>query len=130
MPRKQKPEPKMLDNKVLRLFYHGVDEERVIVPGDSKITFGPAIPGPMRPGTFEGNREYAVRVYDGPTEKNGLLAVFTGVRSMRMDTIKVSKLVIREAGKEIWKNDEEGMTLNREVKRTRHLVADTDKEAW
>lgn len=120
----------MLDNKVLRLFYHGVDEERVIVPGDSKITFGPAIPFQGRGGFDSGQREYAVRVYDGPTEKAGLLAVFTGVRSMRMDTIKVSKLVIREAGKEIWKNDEEGMTLNREVKRTRHLVADTDKEAW
>ncbi|OGR24410.1 MAG: hypothetical protein A2139_02950 [Desulfobacca sp. RBG_16_60_12] len=62
-----------------------VDEEKKItIPDGCKVTFGPSIPNR---GRQEGSRygppimEYALRVYEGATEKTGLLAVFTGVRS-------------------------------------------------
>lgn len=103
-------------------------EIRVDVPAESKVTFGPAIPGTMRNGGFgERALEYAVRVYAGATEKTGLRAVFTAVRQFREDTIPVRKLVIREAGKEIWKTDEEGFEMTRSVKKERVLLKDEFK---
>lgn len=112
--------------KVLILKLASDKEARVEVPVGSKVTFGPAIPGPAaKNGWGDRVSEYAVRVYDGATEKAGLLAVFTGVREFRVDTIKVSKLVIRESGEELWTSDENGLEVKKRVRRDRHMIPDT-----
>ena len=125
MPRKPKPSTfageRSSTHKTLILKLVGDRESRVLVPVTSKVTFGPALPGPQR-GFGERVSEYAVRVYDGPTEKSGLLAVFTGVREFRIDSIRVDALVIRESGKTIWKNDEEGLEINHAVRKERKLL--------
>lgn len=124
MPRKKKEIPVMesTGTKVLLVTLNGDKEMKVEIPSNSKVTFGPAIPGPSRRMDGYGSAEYAVRVYDGATEKAGLLAVFTGVREFRIDTIKVSKLVIRETGKTLWSSDEDGLEVQHSVKRDRKML--------
>lgn len=57
---------------------------RLEIPADSKVTFGPAIPAEKTRRMMEGGMDvYALRVYNGPTEKHGLLAVFPGVTGFR-----------------------------------------------
>jgi len=111
------------DVKTLIVKLNGEKELRVKCPAISKVTFGPAIPAPTR-GNFDGQREYALRIYDGATEKSGLLAVFTNVREFRVAEIEVDKLVIREAGKTIWQSDEKGLELTHSIKRDRKLIRD------
>lgn len=96
---------------------------KIKIPLDSKVTFGPAIPAPAR-GNFDGTREYALRVYEGKTEKSGLLAVFTNVREFKDECIEVSKLIVQEEGKQLWKSDEEGYEVVKSVKKTRKLLPD------
>lgn len=95
-------------------------ELRITIPDDAKITFGPAVPFSGKGAGYTPNREYALRIYRG--SKENLLAVFTGVKQFRETSIKVEKLVIREAGQSIWKSDEHGFSTNQEVKRNRKYI--------
>ena len=108
--------------RVLIVYLGGGTEKKVEIPNDSKITFGPALPGIRKNGDYGGPSEYALRVYKGATEKAGLLAVFTGVREFRENTIKVSTLVVREKGEEMWKSDENGYEINKKVEKTFELL--------
>lgn len=123
MPSKPKTKPA---TKILCLRLGNNEETRVEVPADSKVTFGPAIPGPLRRGDYSSLAEYAIRVYNGATEKAGLLAVFTNVREFREESIKISKLIHRESGKSIWKSDEAGLEVHHSVKRTRALLPEDE----
>jgi hypothetical protein len=99
-------------------------EYKVTIPAGARITFGPTIPfAPKMQGGFHNpgaDRGYSLRVYT--TAKNdSLIAVFAGVGSFRDITIPHAKLVIREAGKSVWKSDEEGYKVEQEVKREQHF---------
>ena len=78
------------------------------VPSEAKVTFGPSVPGATRQGgnarggipfTSAPNRmEYALRVYDGPTEKSGLLAIYTGVHGFRDQTVRFLRTTSHQSG--------------------------------
>lgn len=106
----------------LILFRTNEGEFRVQVPGDAKITFGPAIPGPAQARNGYTRAEYALRIYQ--KTKDNLLAVFTGVYTFRDVSLPVSKLVVREAGKAVWKSDERGYKVEESVGRTGEFVDD------
>lgn len=98
-------------------------EFKVTVPPDAKLTFGPAIPGPSKSRGYEPSRmEYAVRIYKG--SKENLLAVFTGVYNFRDIEMPVAKLIVREAGKSVWKSDETGYKVEEDVKKSGRFVDD------
>ena len=109
----------------------GGTEQRVTVPGNARLTFGPTIPFESTRGNgYNGqpHRGYSLRVY--ATSKNdSLIAVFAGVESFRDITIQVEKLIVRESGKTVWKSDETGFKVEEEVKREKswdnlNLLAD------
>ena len=91
---------------------HDADGDfRVEVPGESKITFGPAIPMSSK-GTRmhlpEGSQVYALRVYKGPTERAGLLAVFPGITGFRdLGLVKVHRPARAEGGEMGWVEDQD-----------------------
>jgi hypothetical protein len=93
-------------------------EVRITIPAGSRVTFGPSVPFARKDDSY-GARvpDYSLRVYE--TAKNdSLVAVFSGVRSFRDINIPHDKLVVREAGKSIWKSDEKGYKVKEQVERT------------
>lgn len=102
------------------LLVHGSDGDfKITLPAGARVTFGPAIPFAPKNGTNgmfnQGNRDYSLRVYAN-AKNDSLIAVFAGVQGFRDLTIPHAKLVIREAGKSVWKSDEEGYKIEHEVK--------------
>lgn len=94
---------------------------RVEIPADSKITFGPAIPGPR--AMRGGNDTYAVRVCKGATEKAGVLAVFPGVSKFRdLATIRIIRPVVNDGRKE-WTLDEDSF---QDAQRVEKRLTDKD----
>lgn len=101
------------------LLIQGVDGEfKVTLPVGSRVTFGPTIPYAKTNRNFEHTeaRGYSLRVYEN-AKNDSLVAVFAGIQSFRDITMPHAKLVIREAGKSVWKSDEEGYKVEHEVKR-------------
>lgn len=83
---------------------------RVSVPGESKVTFGPAIPASrtQRAMMTGGSNVYALRVYKGPTERAGLLAVFPGVTGFRdLGEVQVHRPARKDSGEWGWVEDNE-----------------------
>lgn len=122
---RSKTSPVKAADKTLLLTLGDGKESRVVVPEHCKVTFGPAIPGPAARNGYDNKAEYAVRIYKGATEKAGLLAVFTNVREFREESVKLSKLVIRESGKTLWQSDENGLEVTHSVKTDRTLIPDS-----
>lgn len=91
-------------------------EFKVEIPMECRITFGPNVPYQRKGGYMDQQAGYSLRVYASGS-KDDLMAVFSNVVSFRDITIPVSKLVIREAGKSIWKSDEHGYTAEESVTR-------------
>lgn len=97
------------------------DEFRIAIPADAKITFGPAIPMKDENGYRSGGgAEYALRIYR--KTKDNLFAVFTGVREFREEGMTVEKKIASEAGKTIWRSDEEGYKVSTAVKKKSKFV--------
>lgn len=91
---------------------------KIETPEGSRITFGPTIPGKRGASNTYGNDAqsgYSLRIYENK-KNDSLIAVFCDVRSFRDITLPCSKLIIREAGKSVWKSDEEGFKVEQEVK--------------
>lgn len=86
----------------------GDGDFRVEVPGESKVTFGPALPvgRKERMMTGMGEQVYALRVYKGPTERAGLLAVFPGITGFRdLGEVKVHRPARQDNGEIGWVED-------------------------
>ena len=92
-------------------------EFKVVIPADSKVTFGPTIPYSPKNG-YPGSNHYSLRVYKGSNKEN-LIAVFAGVERFRDVSLDVQRLVIRESGKTVWKSDETGYKVEENVERQR-----------
>lgn len=104
----------------------GDGEFKVDLPAEAKLTFGPAVPYARKPGYAPENQGgYALRVYVG--SKENLVAVFNGVQWFREIGIPVSRLVIREAGKSVWKSDDKGYEVQHDVKRDAQWVPDVKR---
>lgn len=118
--------PKTVETQRVLLVKTADGELRVTLPDDAKLTFGPAIPYERKGGDYgpPGRNEYALRVYKGT--KDNLLAVFAGVREFRDVDMPVEKLVIREAGKSVWKSDETGYHVETAVKHDKSFVKEID----
>lgn len=81
---------------------------RITIPVGGRVTFGPTIP-------YQRN---SLRVYEN-SKNDSLIAVFGGVKAFRDVTLPHAKLIIREAGKSVWKSDEEGYKVETEVNRAK-----------
>jgi len=93
---------------------------RITLPDGARVTFGPSIPYQKKDSYSAGREGYSLRVYaDKGTDS--LIAVFGGVNSFRDINLPLAKLIIREAGRSVWKSDEEGYKVEAEVKH---------KQAW
>lgn len=88
---------------------------RITIPPGARVTFGPTIPYEKKT-TFDKPHGYSLRVYENE-KNNSLVAVFGDVKGFRDIDIPHSKLVLREAGKSVWKSDEDGYKVETEVKR-------------
>ena len=97
-------------------------EFKVTIPAGARVTFGPTIPFEPKGGGFQERvRGYSLRVYE--TAKNdSLIAVFANVESFRDITMPHAKLIVREAGKSMWKSDETGYETTTSVDRKRGFV--------
>lgn len=95
-------------------------EFKVTIPGDAKITFGPAFRNHKESG-FNAVAEYALRIYQG--SKENLLAVFTEVRGFQDINIPIERKVVSEAGKTLWRSDEGGYSVTSSVKKKETFVA-------
>lgn len=98
---------------------------RIEVPDEARCTFGPAIPfeGKSRSGAFGGiEREYALRIYEGKNDKDNPIAVFTGVKQFRMETLLVERRVMSEEGTTAWKSDENGVRIETARNRKSRMV--------
>jgi hypothetical protein len=96
-------------------------EFKVALPEGAKLTFGPNVPYAGRNGyVAETKSGYALRVYVGT--KENLIAVFANVEWFRDVTLDVARLVVREAGKSVWKSDEKGYRTETAVKRDRKWI--------
>lgn len=122
MPTKKPKTEDLADVRVLSV-YTVEGELEVTLPVDAKLTFGPTIPYAKkdRSGYSVPTPDYSLRIYKG-SAKDNLIAVFAGVYSFRDRTIPVRKLVVREAGKSIWKSDEDGWSAETEVKKDKKYV--------
>lgn len=95
-------------------------EVRISIPSGARVTFGPTIPFERKSATYNPNPGgYSLRVYEN-SKNDSLIAVFSGVKGFRDISIPHAKLVIREAGKSVWKSDEEGYKVEQEVKNSQH----------
>lgn len=91
---------------------------RISIPAGARVTFGPAVPYAPK-NTYEHRQEgYSLRVYEN-SKNESLMAVFSGVKNFRDIAIPHAKLIVREAGKSVWKSDEEGYKVENEVKRSK-----------
>lgn len=114
---KKKEEPEVVRGKTLLL--STVDGDiRITIPAGGRVTFGPAIPFQRKPGYAVEASAYALRVYEN-SKNDSLIAVFGGVKAFRDITLPHAKLIIREAGKSVWKSDEEGYKVETEVNRAK-----------
>lgn len=94
---------------------------RITIPLGARVTFGPTIPYEKK-NSYDGPRPgYSLRVYEN-SKNDSLIAVFGGVKSFRDTSIPHAKLIIREAGKSVWKSDEEGFKVEEEVKKSQHWM--------
>jgi hypothetical protein len=95
---------------------------RITIPPGARVTFGPTIPYQKRDNGYQPRESgYSLRVYE--TAKNdSLVAVFGGVLSFRDSDIPHAKLIIREAGKSVWKSDEEGYKVETEGSREKMWI--------
>lgn len=97
-------------------------EVRITIPAGSRVTFGPTIPYAPKPSAYPPNNNgYSLRVYAN-SKNDSLIGVFSGVHAFRDINIPHAKLVVREAGKSVWKSDEEGYKVEEEVKRSGHWL--------
>lgn len=96
-------------------------EFRVVLPVGARVTFGPDIPNQRANHMHDGQRSYALRVYAG-RGNDTLIACFSHVQWFRDTALDVSRLIIREAGKTLWKNDEKGYEVNTSVQRDAQFV--------
>lgn len=98
---------------------------RITIPGTAHVTFGPTIPYERKSPGYAPSRPdgYSLRVYE-TVKKDSLIAVFCDVSQFRDLSIPHAKLVIREAGKSVWKSDEEGYKVEQEIKRDKTFVDD------
>ena len=115
---KKKPDVEVVKPRTL-LLQMKEDEYRVTIPAGARITFGPTIPYQKKDKNgYSGERHdgYSLRVYEN-AKNDSLIAVYSGVSSFRDISMPFAKLIIREAGKSIWKSDEEGYKVEEEVKR-------------
>lgn len=103
------------------LIYTSNGEEKVTLPVGARVTFGPTIPFEKKGGYDAPSKDYSLRVYENALN-NSLVAVFAGVRSFRDIAIQHSKLVVREAGKSMWKSDESGYKVEESVEREKHWI--------
>lgn len=90
-------------------------EFKVDLPANAKLTFGPNVPFARGDGHVTSQHGYALRVY--VESKENIIAVFTNVRWFRDITLPVFRKVLKEAGKTLWRSDEQGFKVEREVKR-------------
>jgi len=91
-------------------------DKRITLPAGSRITFGPTIPYQKKDSYGQEHKGYSLRVYSS-SATDSLIAVFCGISSFRDITIPVEKLIIREAGKSVWKSDEHGYKVENEVQK-------------
>jgi hypothetical protein len=93
------------------------DEYRVTIPPGARVTFGPTIPYQKKNEGYSSERHdgYSLRVYES-AKNDSLIAVFSGVSSFRDISMPHAKLIVREAGKQVWKSDEEGYKVETEVR--------------
>lgn len=89
-------------------------EFKIEVPDGAYLTFGADVP-------FEKNngyqKHYALRVYSDKS-KNKILATFCRVEWFRDLEMKMSRLIVREEGKSLWKSDEDGYEASQSVRRS------------
>ena len=127
MPKKKVAKEEIVKKaRVLLVKVAGGDELRVTLTSGSRITFAPNVPGGRGKASQFGEMRpqgYAIRIYE--TAKNdSLVAVFTDVIEFRDVEIPVSKLVLREAGKTLWKSDETGFEVSTKVERSHATIDD------
>lgn len=98
---------------------HSDKEFKITIPADAMCTFGPTAPyasggkGQGGFGMVSQDKGWSLRVY-ATKSKTDLIAVFSGVESFRDISMPMARLVIREAGKSVWKSDEEGYKMETE----------------
>lgn len=95
-----------------------VSEFKVTLPPGARVTFGPTIPYQQKPGNFREDKGYSLRVY-ATKANDSLIAVFAGVEWFRDITMPLHRLIVREAGKTVWRSDETGYKVEEEVSKTR-----------
>lgn len=92
-------------------------EFKITIPEGARVTFGPNVPFTPRANAYASpDRGYSLRVYEGKGNDT-LIAVFSNVASFRDITLPHAKLVVREAGKSMWKSDENGYEVSESVSR-------------
>lgn len=91
-------------------------EFKITLPEGARVTFGPNVPFTPKNGYVDHDRGYSLRVYEGKGNDT-LIAVFSNVASFRDITLPHAKLVVREAGKSMWKSDENGYEVSESVSR-------------
>lgn len=97
-------------------------EFKVTLPDGAHVTFGPDVP--FAKGNAYAEREtraYSLRVY-ADKGKTDLVACFAGVRWFRDASLPHARLVVREAGKSMWKSDEHGYEVQTSVARDEGFV--------
>jgi len=97
-------------------------EFKVTIPSDARLTFGPNVPY-AKGQQVNYSQGYALRIYRGPKKSEDLMAVFSSVEWFREETLDVSRLVVREAGKAVWKSNEKGYSVQEAVHRDETWVA-------
>lgn len=103
-----------------RLIVIGAKTFRITIPDDAKVTFGPWSP-PSAGQKYTNDRELigTLRVYKGGTKSTeNILAVFSGVREFREDSLLYEEQVAKEEGATIWKSDQHGYSREEKVNRS------------
>jgi hypothetical protein len=124
MTAKKEKEEKIKEARIL-ILVDSEGEKRITLPAGARITFAPNVPGGRGKNNYGEIRPegYSIRVYETKTN-DSLCAVFTNVNHFRDVTIPVSKLIVREEGKTLWKDDENGYEVSTSVKKEKTLVED------
>lgn len=113
---------KVKDVKPRTLLLQTTDGDfRITLPPGARVTFGPTVPYEKKDYSNSQHPGYSLRVYEN-VKNDSLIAVFGGVKSFRDTSIPHAKLIIREAGKSVWKSDEEGYKVETEVNKSEHWV--------
>lgn len=103
-----------LKERTLLVQKSGDQQWKITIPPGARVTFGPTIPYKDKHGGIGQRDGYSLRVYSGKGQDT-LLAVFCDVVSFRDITLPCAKLIVREAGKALWKSDEDGFKVEQEV---------------